>query len=287
MLDEQTTIFEDELLMHHLKRAFEDRAVGHFRLTAFDRLIGGISPGRMISVAGEPSVSKTTFIGQLADDAASQGFISIVNTLEMASYQFVTKSIARISNGTVGLLDISQQTNTEAIEAAAQQYQKEIAPNMLYIEQPCTSVELSVLVSRIQRERKQPIILFVDYLQIMPSESNQRFADERLAIKEAVSGLRRIANRHDITVIAVSSVNRSNYGKTVTGLDALGGSAYIEYSADTVLFLSVEGMGEERTRNMALPMRPLVLTALKNRYAPTGSVKLELDCEHATFKERS
>ena len=74
--------------------------------------------------------------------------------------------------------------------------------------------------------------------------------------------------------------------RTTRSLDCLGGSSAVEYSSDCVAFLSVEGKGEERRRNMQLAERPLVLTILKNRYGTCGEMRLAFDTEHASFEER-
>jgi replicative DNA helicase len=277
--------FEDQLLDEHVARAEADKPIGHFSLRGFDSLIGGIRLGRFTIIAGSPGVSKTTLIGQLADDAACHGFTAVVNTLELAPYQFVAKSVSRLSkipfeNGTMG--DPSDPEVARAISC----YRKAIAPSICLIDKPMSAVELSAAIGGLKQQRGQAVILFVDYLQIMPTPGNQSRIDERLAIKESVAGLRQLANSHDVPVFAISSVNRTTYEKATIGLDALGGSSAIEYSADSVLLLSVEGKGEERVENMTLPVRPLVLTALKNRYAPSGSSLIEFDTTRATFRDR-
>lgn len=279
--------FEIDQLDEHLARARADRPIGHFSLTCLDDLIGGIRAGRMTILSGEPGVAKTTLVGQLADEAAANGFTVVLNTLEVAPYQLIAKSIARLSNGEISVADVAGESCIEIIREAAESYRRTIAPRICIIDKPFSAIDLGAIIGHLQRENDYPVILFYDYLQIMPSASEQGFMDERLAVKESVAGLRRIANAHDVPVFAVSSVNRSTYGKATANLDCLGQSSSVEYGADTVLYMSVEGKGEERTANMSLPRRPIVLTALKNRYAPTGSVKLAFDAEHAMFYGRA
>lgn len=271
--------FEDELLDAHLARAEADVPAGHFSLPQIDQLIGGIRPGRFTILSGEPGVAKTTLVGQLADDAASSGFAVIVNTQEIAPHQLVAKSLTRLGYK-------PHAANEAQSLRAVELYRNNIAPNICFIDEALTAVELGAVVGRVERERNASVILFQDYIQIMPTATEQRSPDERQAIKEAVSGLRRIANSHNIPVFAVSSVNRTTYGKASADLSALGGCNALEYAADTVLYLHVEGKGAVRAENMAQQIRPLVLAALKNRYAPTGSVKLSFDTGRALFTER-
>lgn len=76
--------FEHELLDKHFQRLADDNAQGHFRLRAIDNLLQGIHPGRLTFISGEPATGKTTLLGQLADEAAAEGFICVFNTLEVA-----------------------------------------------------------------------------------------------------------------------------------------------------------------------------------------------------------
>lgn len=124
-------------------------------------------------------------------------------------------------------------------------------------------------------------ILWVDYLQIMPSPEGFH-AEERMAIKAVVSGLRSIANTYDIPVFAISSVNRASYDK-VTSLSALGGSSHIEYGVDSVICLGFDAGAASCAKAMSEPIRSLRLTTLKNRYAPISTSDVQFDCAHATF----
>lgn len=278
--------FESELLDGHLARVRTEHPIGHFRLRAVDDLIGGIHRGRLTILSAEPAMAKTTLFGQLADEAAQSGFISVVATLEIAAHQWIVKSLARMSNGELSVSEISDESKAGQVAMVAERYRNTIAPNIIFLEKAMNPVTLSATISALERETDKPIILFHDYLQILPSASEQACIDERLAVKEAVAGLRRISNVHDMPVFAISSINRTNYGKSLPDLGALGGAAAIEYSADSVLHLSVEGKGDERIENMERAVRPMVLTTLKNRYAPKATAKLSFDAAHATFTER-
>ena len=68
-----TVKMECELLDAHYSKIVNDRPIAHFALRGFDDLVGGVKPGRMTILAGEPGTAKTTLFGQLADDLAEQG----------------------------------------------------------------------------------------------------------------------------------------------------------------------------------------------------------------------
>lgn len=144
---------------------------------------------------------------------------------------------------------------------------------------------MAAFVSDVETKTGVKPAVFVDYLQICEAEG---VADERLAIKHIVGGLRALANSCGVPVYAISSVSRQGYAKgksAKTGLDVLGGCSYIEYSADTVLHLSAD-VGASSSCDGG-QSRFLVLRALKNRYGAVGSSLLELRPAAATFLDRS
>ena len=280
--------YESASLDCHLRQAMGEKPLGHFYSKAFDDLIGGIYPARLVVLCAEPGMAKTTLMGQLVDEAAMAGFVCVVNTLEVPAHQWVAKSLARLSNGELTVADIANPEKEFVVDEISEIYRKLIAPNVVFVERALCPTELGAIVAKVQAERENPVMFFQDYLQIMPAvmpTSGQPIADERLAVKEAVSGLRKIANAHRVPVFAISSINRASYAKTAN-LSSLGGSSAVEYGVDTVVHMTIEGAGEERELNMNLPIRPIVVSILKNRYGPKGSAKLSFDSARATFTAR-
>lgn len=279
--------FEDAYLDKHLNRAINERPEGHFSISNFDELLGGIYPGRLTFISGEPGAGKTTLLLCLADEAAQNGYISIVNTLELSPHQLLIKSLARLSNGALSVGDIPKEQHKAKVEDIAALYRETIAPNILFIDKALSSVELGAKIGRIQREYDKPVVLFQDYVQIMPSNTEQQIIDERLAVKNAVSGLREIANSHDIAVFAISSINRTNYSKPTPTLAALGASSSIEYAADTIIHLAIDAGDSSPVEVSNHPIRPVVATTLKARYSCKGTAKLVFNAPQATFTDRT
>ena len=87
-------------------------------------------------------------------------------------------------------------------------------------------------------------------------------------------------------LFAISSINRMNYDKQTTGLQAIGGCNMFEYSADLVMSLSIKGdKPDERNANMMKKMRPVVASVTKNRYGSCGVVEFEFNAPGAMFTE--
>lgn len=271
--------FASEDADEHIQRIRAEVPIGQFNPASLNKLLDGIYRGRYVIIEAEPGVGKTTMLCQIAVNAALDGFVVMVVTLEIAPHQWVAKAHSLLSGGALSIRDVIAGGSDEAFAKVNEVYRKEVAPNLIFAEGPIESDDLAALVASVKRETDKPILLLVDYLQVITTH----LTDERMAIKDIAYRLRKIANREDIQVIATSSLNRTSYGKTPS-IGGSSGSGAIEYSADAVLHMrEVKGKGVDEG---AYPFRPIEVTALKNRYGQKGSIQLLFDTEHATFSER-
>lgn len=279
--------FVGESLDALFMRAVNDQPIEHFTLRGIDSLIGGVNAGRLVIISGEPGAAKTTLLGQLADDLTSKGHPVLFFTFELAPQALLAKSLARlIDSVSVGELSSAYRDADSAaeLESAREAYRERAGARLAYIDRPCSPVQMGRYVADCEQQTGLKPVVMLDYLQICEASTERAVLDERAAIKETVMGLRDIANAFDVPVFAISSISRASY-EAKPALKSLGGCSFIEYSADTVLHLAVEGKGDERERNLGMSVRPLVLTALKNRYGVTGTARLDFEPSHALFSD--
>lgn len=262
-----------------IEKAMSDKPMFHFGLSMFDDLLDGVHAHRVNLLSGDPGSGKSTFIGLLADNAASNGAFVFIHSYELANSCYFAKSLARASKGRITVKGISKEENADLVKEVGQNYLKEISGNLVFLEETDTVKDLETHVkARHKQYPDQPILVICDYIQVASSDRLKESNDERLQIKEVLGTLRKIAKVDNVAVFAVSAVTRTSYQKATPSLNALSGSSSLEYGCDTCIHLSTEADDDDL-------MRPIELTFLKNRFGAKGMASFVFDVEHADFIE--
>lgn len=282
-------VFEIDLLDQHVRELAGDVPLARFSLQPLNDLMGGVFPGRMTALGATPGAGKTTLMQQMAEDLAEQGMPVIFVSAELPAPKLISKSLSRLSDGALAVSDVADAAGRVAggrgpFQSALDHYRESIAGNLCILAD-FDLTEITQMAASCARERGVTPVLFIDYLQLVATSGAEPFMDERLAIASCVRDLRYLANCFRVPVFAISTITRGDYGKKAPTLSVFGGTATIEYSFDTALLLT-EDQGTGASRLGPVGERPMVLSALKNRYGALGSAHLSFDCAHATFRER-
>ena len=123
--------------------------------------------------------------------------------------------------------------------------------------------------SYVARTGKKPVVI-IDYLQIMKPSSDR--ATDKANVTTSVNEMKKLATRHHIPVIVISSFNRLNYNNPVS-MEAFKESGNIEYSTDVLVGLQLKGVrARDFDVNEAKRRTPRNVEAviLKNRNGATG-----------------
>lgn len=253
-----------------------------------DRLLNGLQAGLYI-LAGAPSVGKTTFLVQVADQVAATAAIPVlVITFENPRENLVVKSLARILRR--DCLDLERgRVPVKDLHRAWERY--EVSARHLHYADGGTHVSIPWLEEQTRRLRalgSGRCVVLLDYLQKMlvnvPGGTTKDRAD-LLAM-----ALRSLSREQGVPVIAVSSQSRQGYqggpGPRVSTLATLKESGEIEYSADAVLHLRpCDGNDPRTTQNVGGKARPVWLDLEKNRYGERGEIALVFHPALASFYE--
>lgn len=257
-----------------------------------EALDGGLFSG-LYTIGAISSLGKTTFVLQLADQLAKSGQDVLIFSLEMARHELIAKSISRLSQleankrgqagygkTTRGILDGNRwtaytQEETDIIYKAIDEY-SEIAKHVYIYEglEDETTATTEKIKEKVQEHINnmgtRPVVI-VDYLQII-SPLDVRASDKQNTDK-AVTELKRLSRKHNLPVIAISSLNRSNYNEKIS-MVAFKESGSIEYSSDVLIGLQLEGVSGENDIDEMLKKNPrkVELVILKNRNGQTGEI---------------
>lgn len=268
-----------------------NKPLGHVEHSALDAILGGIRQYLCI-VPGGPGTGKTTFMHQIADGWAISGHPVIIFEGELGRDAMLSKSLTRISGGKLSYDDMYNSNMSDAkrklFDEVLAIYAGSIAERMFIVSGEIKNAEMRKVIEEVADKFGEPPLVIVDYAQIVSLPQELRIADERIGLKLVASELRRIVDETHCPLFAISSINRTNYDKQTTGLQAIGGCNMFEYSADLVMSLSIKGdKPEERNANMLLKRRPIIASITKNRYGSCGVVEFEFNAPAATFTEVS
>jgi len=156
-----------------------------------------------------------------------------------------------------------------------------------------TTDKLEQQISLIMQEAdSKQLLVVVDHLQIIPLTD---YTDLKDKIDSLLAEFKGINERTGATILLISQKNRAGYYSR--GLEALMGSASIEYTADVVMFLDSKEEKEAREKrdndfddfaqevNGNAP-QDIDLVIVKNRYNPPKTIKLSFNGEFSTFTEK-
>lgn len=232
-------------------KQFRDRKTGYKNLDE----ITSLYPGLYV-IGGLSTLGKTTFIHQMADQMAEMGEHIIFFSLEMATLELITKSMARLTvlnkdgynfEKGVSALQIRLNDIPERKRAAVQQAitnYEPISKRFSIVEGNFNTNIDSIrqyIHSYITINKVSPVVM-IDYLQIIPGRPEDRSDKER--IDGVVTELKRISRDYNISVIVVSSLNRMNY-LTPIAFESYKESGGIEFTADVVWGLQLQVIHDE------------------------------------------
>lgn len=273
-------------------RADIARGMGDTTPTGFrgldDKLAGGLHAGVYV-LGAVPSLGKTSLAWQIADNIAAGGRPVVFYSLEMSRFEMVSKAISRHAVDVCGVdcapsaLDVRMGRQPVTVDKAAQAFAASSAHNLTVVEGGLDMTVSGICYDVAQRlgDGGRPVV-FVDYLQILRSGDPRTDADDKRRTDEAMRQLKQLSAAHGLVVVVVSSLNRSNYGDSMS-FEAFKESGGIEYTADVILGLQLRCLTEPGYRaadtsgkrelveaeKQATPRR-LRLLCLKNRSGLTG-----------------
>jgi replicative DNA helicase len=246
-----------------------------------DKLTSGFQPSDLIIVAARPSMGKTTFAMNLAENAAMmQDKPALIFSLEMPSEQIMMRMLAslgridqtKIRTGQLGDEDWARLSSTMGLL---------LEKGKMYIDDAAglTPTEVRSRARRVARDHGGISMIMVDYLQLMrvPALSDNR----TLEISEISRSLKALAKELQVPVIALSQLNRGleqRADKRPVNSD-LRESGAIEQDADLIMFIYRDEVYHEDSQDKGTAE----IIIGKQRNGPLGRVRLTANLHWSRF----
>ena len=203
-----------------------------------DQMTAGLQEGDLIIVAGRPSMGKTAFALNMAENVAVDSHLPVaIFSMEMSGTQLATRMI-----GSIGRLDQSRLLTAKLKDddwARLTHAVSKLNEAPIHIDETpaLNSLELKARARRLHRQYGKLGLIVVDYLQLM---SAIRVGENRATeISEVSRSLKALAKELKVPVVALSQLNRSleqrpNKRPVMSDLRESGA---IEQDADVILFI--------------------------------------------------
>ncbi len=246
-----------------------------------DQKTSGLQPGDLIIVAGRPSMGKTAFSLNIAENVAiDYGAPVAVFSMEMAGTQLVMRMM-----GSVGRLD---QHKVRTGRLQDDDWQKltyavgKLNDAPIHIDETAalTALEVRARARRLHRQYGKLGLIVIDYLQLMSASSHGE--NRATEISEISRSLKALAKELNVPVVALSQLNRSleqrpNKRPVMSDLRESGA---IEQDADLILFIYRDEVYNPDTADKGVAE----IIIGKQRNGPIGSVKLTFLGEYTRFE---
>jgi replicative DNA helicase len=246
-----------------------------------DKMTAGLQPSDLIIVAARPSMGKTTFAMNLAENAAMmQEKPALIFSLEMPSDQIMMRMLAslgridqtKIRTGQLDDEDWARLSSTMGLL---------IDKGKMYIDDAAglTPTEVRSRARRVYKENGGLSLIMIDYLQLMrvPSLTENR----TLEISEISRSLKALAKELQVPVVALSQLNRSleqRSDKRPVNSD-LRESGAIEQDADLIMFIYRDEVYNDNSEDKGTAE----IIIGKQRNGPIGRVRLTFQGQYSRF----
>jgi len=250
----------------------------------FDKQTSGLQRGDLIIVAGRPSMGKTSFAMNLAENAAIKSREPVaIFSMEMPSGQLsmrMMSSLGRIDQTRIrtGKLEKDDWPRLSSAVSLLSE-----APLFIDDTPALTPGELRARARRLKRENGGKLgLIVIDYLQLMQGNAGSRQENRATEISEISRSLKALAKELDVPVIALSQLNRGleqrpNKRPVMSDLRESGA---IEQDADVITFIYRDEVYNEDSQDKGTA--EIIIS--KQRNGPIGTIRLTFLGKYTRFE---
>jgi replicative DNA helicase len=262
--------------------------------TQFDKMTSGLQASDLIIIAARPSMGKTAWAINIAENAAVRdGKIVAVFSLEMSKESLLRRMLA--SQALVSMQKIQTGFIPKADRGKLMEALERLAESKIFIDDtPAIALsEMRAKARRLQRQQGGLDLIVIDYLQLMSASSfgagAKRYENRTQEVSAISRGLKALAKELRVPVVALSQLSRASEqrgGDKKPMLSDLRESGSIEQDADVVAFIhrdSYYNKDENGEEDPDSKNKAEIIIA-KQRNGPTGSVHLAYIADCTRFE---
>jgi replicative DNA helicase len=262
--------------------------------TQFDKMTSGLQASDLIIIAARPSMGKTAWAINIAENAAVRdGKVVAVFSLEMSKESLLRRMLA--SQALVSMQKIQTGFIPKADRGKLMEALERLAESRIFIDDtPAIALsEMRAKARRLQRQQGGLDLIVIDYLQLMSASSfgvgARRYENRTQEVSAISRGLKALAKELRVPVVALSQLSRASEqrgGDKKPMLSDLRESGSIEQDADVVAFIhrdSYYNKDENGEEDPDSKNKAEIIIA-KQRNGPTGSVHLAYLAECTRFE---
>lgn len=246
-----------------------------------DYILTGLQPSDLVILAARPSMGKTAFALNIAQNVAKAGRSVGIISLEMSKEQLVERMFSALLSVDSWKIKSGKLTEEDFMRIGS--VMDELYAMKIYIDDSVGNSisELRSKARRLQMEHGLDMII-VDYLQLMTVSGMGGSLNNRVnEISEISRSLKSLARELRIPILALSQLSRAVELRPVKipQLSDLRESGAIEQDADVVLMMYREDYYEEDTERAGLTD----IFVRKHRNGPIGRAELAFKKEQMKF----
>jgi len=260
--------------------------------TKLDEMTSGLQKGELVILAARPSMGKTAFAINIAQNAAvNHNAIVAVFSLEMNKESLLRRMLASqawVDQRALQTGFIRREDHDKLVRGLEQ-----LVESRCFIDDTA-GISLAEMRAKARRMRQTLgglDLVVVDYLQLMsatlPSAGGKRYENRTQEVSAISRGLKALAKELDVPVVALSQLSRASERRGDDKrpmLSDLRESGSIEQDADVVMFIHREAYYNRDEEMSESDRAKSEIIIAKQRNGPTGTVHLNFISRFTRFE---
>lgn len=250
-----------------------------------DNMTAGLQPSDLIILAARPSMGKTAFCLNIAQEVGIRKKIPVaIFSLEMSKEQLVQRMLCSEAEIDSNRLRTGHMQSDDWGSLAKAMGLLADAPIFIDDTSGATILDIRAKCRRLSMEQGALGLVIIDYLQLMEGHDGK---NDRVQVISAISrGLKNLARELKAPVIALSQLSRAVESRQIKKpmLSDLRESGSIEQDADIVMFIYRDDY--YNPENTETKGKAEIIIA-KQRNGPVGSVELLFQSNITKFKNQA